>query len=30
MFDPIFKLAVVALRQSPGYLVCAAGRILAA
>jgi len=30
MFDPIFKLAVVALRQSPGYLVCAAGSILAA
>jgi hypothetical protein len=29
MFDPIFKLAIVALRQSPGYLIYAAGRILA-
>jgi hypothetical protein len=30
MFDPIFKLTVVALRQSPGDLVCPAGSILAA
>jgi hypothetical protein len=30
MVDPIFKLAIAALRQSPRYLVDAAGSILAA
>jgi hypothetical protein len=30
MFDAIFELAVVALRQSPGDLVGAAGSVLAA
>src|SRR5262249_18096078 len=30
IFDPIFKLPVVALRKSRAYLICAAGSVLAA
>jgi hypothetical protein len=30
MFDPIFELPVVGLRKSRGYLICAAGSVLAA